>query len=407
VFRCAWHARFECSRCGKQHHFSWFFWCPTKEELVCGDCNKPTMKPVAFWDRTYTYQFYCEECGEYHYDLLYAEFQGRHPWQNGVRDLISNIESDDPWNPIWSPEKQRDGRDIELEEALKLPNRVLQLREELVYPAWRVARHAVPEEEIDFTETSETWDANSSDYIELCRDDMQGDPNRQFIIDPAMWSLIGDVKGLTVLDAGCGHGYLTRLLATKGAKAAGVDFSKSFINYCKKLESKMNLGCTFYVASLTEMNDFESKSFDLIVSNIVMIDVLDYRAAFKEIARVLKDDGRFIWSNVHPVFGRTAGALDPRIPRDSPRGEARYLKTIDRYFDTGGELLSNWMSTPIWQFIRTFEEYSKALKAAGFVISEILEPRPSPEVIQQNPRGFAFDADRWTHFVIFECLKRV
>jgi ubiquinone/menaquinone biosynthesis C-methylase UbiE len=213
------------------------------------------------------------------------------------------------------------------------------------------------------------------------------------------------VQGLTVLDAGCGNGYLTRLLATKGAKAFGIDHSSSFVDYCRKLETQTKLGCQFYEGSLTEMHEFDSKSFDIVVSNIVMVDVLDYRGAFKEIARVLKDNGRFIWSNVHPVFGRTAGAADIRFPRDSLRMESRYLKMIDRYFDSGGELLS-WLDSPTWQFVRTFEEYSRALKEAGFVISEIVEPRPTPELIQQHPEYLAFDADRWTHFVIFECIKR-
>jgi len=53
----------------------------------------------------------------------------------------------------------------------------------------------------------------------------------------------------------------------------------------------------------------------------------------------------------------------------------------------------------------TFEEYSKALKEAGLVISEIVEPRPTIEAIKQMPDFLAFDADRWTHFIIFECLK--
>jgi ubiquinone/menaquinone biosynthesis C-methylase UbiE len=164
-------------------------------------------------------------------------------------------------------------------------------------------------------------------------------------------------------------------------------------------------GCKYLQASLTDLTELESESFDSVVSNIVMVDVLDYPAAFKEIARVLKDDGRFIWSNVHPVFGRASGAGDISFPRDSQRPESRYLKMVDRYFDSGGELIS-WISNPTWQFIRTLEEYSKALKEAGFVISEIQEPRPTPEVIQQNPRFLAFDADRWTNFIIFECLKR-
>jgi 2-polyprenyl-3-methyl-5-hydroxy-6-metoxy-1,4-benzoquinol methylase len=405
VYRCAWHARFTCSKCEKQHHFSWLYWCPKTGKLICGDCEKPTMRPAAFWDRTYAYEFYCEYCGEYHFDLLYSEFQGTHPWQLGNRDVISNLESQEPWMPIWSPDKQRDGKKIELAEALKLPNRVMLLREDLKYSLYKVLRHAVLEDKIDVSDNQESWEQNSEDWITRMRIDMAGDSNRRFIIDPALWSLLGNVRGLSVLDAGCGNGYLTRVLATKGANAVGVDYSKTFIEYCRKIEAEINLGCKFYETSITAMNDIESQSFDVVVSNVVMVDVLDYKAAFKEIARVLKDDGRFIWSNVHPVFGRTAGAVDIKLPKDSPRNESRYLKMIDRYFDSGGELLA-WMSKPTWQFNRTLEEYSKALKDAGFVLSEILEPRPTPEVIQQNPRDLAFDADRWTHFIIFECLKR-
>jgi len=362
------------------------------------------MRPVAFWERTYAYEFYCEDCGEYHFDLLYSEFQGVHPWQLGNRTLISNVNSQEPWLPMWSPNTLRNGKEIGLTEALKLPNRVMSLREDLKR-AIGVVQYAVPEDEVDSSELQESWEQNSEDWITRAKIDMTGDPNRRFIIDPALWYFLGDVSGLFVLDAGCGNGYLTRALATRGAYAVGVDYSKAFIEYCKKIEAETNLGCKFYRLSITDMNDFESKSFDVIVSNIVMVDILEYKTAFKEIARVLKDDGRFIWSNVHPVFGRSAGAIDVRLPKDSPRNESRYLKMIDRYFDSGGELIA-WMSKPTWQFNRTFEEYSKALKDAGFVISEILEPRPTPEAIQQNPRDLAFDADRWTHFILFECLKR-
>ncbi|MGD8564874.1 MAG: methyltransferase domain-containing protein [Candidatus Bathyarchaeota archaeon] len=405
VYRCAWHARFTCSKCGEQHHFSWLYWCPKKEELICGSCKKPTLRPVAFWDHTYTYEFYCQDCGEYHFDLLYSEFQGTHPWQLGNQDLTSNIESPEPWMPMWSPDVPRAGRKIELTEALRLPNRVMLLRQDLKCSLFRVLQHAVPEDRIDLSETQKSWELNSEEWIARSQIDMAGDSNRRLIVDPALWSLLGDVSRLSVLDAGCGNGYLTRILATKGANAVGIDYSKAFIEYCRKIEEEMNLGCKFYEASITKMKDFESQSFDVVVSNIVMVDVLDYKNAFKEVARVLKDDGRFIWSNVHPVFGRTAGAINVRLPRDSPRNESKYLKMIDRYYDSGGELLM-WMTKPTWQFIRTLEEYSEALKNAGFVISQILEPRPTPKAIQQNPRELAFDADRWTNFIIFECLKR-
>jgi hypothetical protein len=60
---------------------------------------------------------------------------------------------------------------------------------------------------------------------------------------------------------------------------------------------------------------------------------------------------------------------------------------------------------PIWQFHRTLQEYTQALSKTGFVIREIIEPKPSIEDIQQNPRSLAFDADRIPFFIIFDCIK--
>ncbi|MGY5858057.1 MAG: methyltransferase domain-containing protein, partial [Candidatus Thorarchaeota archaeon] len=407
VFRCAWHARFKCSKCEKYHHYDWLYWCPTNKELVCGNCNQPTLKPVAFWDKTYAYEYNCEDCGEFHFGLPYTEFKGIHPWQLENRNIVSNVESQAPWEPLWSPKNQQEGKEIELAEALKLPTRIMELREELKRfgVPHGVLRYSIPESEIDVSESYECWEKNAKDWIDSSKIEGTGDPNRRYVIDPALWSLIGDVSGLSVLDAGCGNGYLSRQLATNGAKVVGLDYSRPFIEYCEKIEADLKQGCKFYEGSITDMVEIDSNSFDLVVSNVVMIDVLDYKTAFKEIARVMKDDGRFIWSNVHPVFGRSATAGDFRFPRDSRRNESRYLKFVDRYFDTGGELVK-WWTNPTWQFIRTLEEYSKALKQAGFVISEIIEPRPSIEDIQQLPDFLSFDADRWTHFIIFECLKR-
>jgi 2-polyprenyl-3-methyl-5-hydroxy-6-metoxy-1,4-benzoquinol methylase len=45
----------------------------------------------------------------------------------------------------------------------------------------------------------------------------QGDLTRQYLLNPALFALLGDVGGLSILDAGCGQGYLARLLAKQGA----------------------------------------------------------------------------------------------------------------------------------------------------------------------------------------------
>ncbi len=320
-----------------------------------------------------------------------------HPWQHSYVGVGLSDGDCDPEVKPWTPESARVGEEIELEAALRIENRVLRLRRELKL---FTPLQSVLDSVVDPKDQQSRWEENSAYWIKY----RGRDANRELVIDPAMWTLIGDVSGLRVLDAGCGNGYFSRDLARKGALVVGVDYSQTFIDFCRQKEEELKLGCEFVHCSITEMDDIENETFDLVVSNVVITDVQDYQNAFREIHRVLKTDGRFIWSNPHPVFGYI-GAVDIRFPLDSPRGEDRYLKMIDRYFDSGGTLV-DWLNTPIWQFHRTLSEYSAALKEAGFAISEIVEPRPSIEDIQEHPRFLAFDADRWTQFIILECVKR-
>ncbi|MHA1552757.1 MAG: hypothetical protein ACTSQC_12555, partial [Candidatus Heimdallarchaeaceae archaeon] len=122
------------------------------------------------------------------------------------------------------------------------------------------------------------------------------------------------------------------------------------------------------------------------------------------ISRVLKKDGRFIWSNPHPIFVRV-GAMGLKLPFDTYRNEEKLYKIIDRYFDSGGTLISHGKFQPVWQFDRTLSEYSRALKEAGFAIREIIEPKLDLEMIRNKPIFSAFDSDRYPHFIIFDCIK--
>ncbi len=405
IFRCSWHAQFQCSKCGKFHHFSWLYWCPKSHELICGSCNKPSLKPLKFWDRTFAYEFFCEECGENHFDLLYTEFQGLHPWQTEDFLIEPIVSLEECWEPLWKPSKVREGEEISIEESLLKENSVEAIRRK--FNDLNFHSKLTPENEIEFQETQKKWEEDSINWIENYEktgDLDEGDLSRQLIIDPVFWKTLDNVKGKKVLDAGCGNGYFTRKLAKKGAKVHGVDFSHKFIEYCTKREEKKQLGCKYLQASLTDLTFFENESFDLIISNIVMVDVQDYQKAFFELNRILKKNGRFVWSNLHPVFGRL-GAMLYRLPLDTARNDDRPFYLVDRYFDSGGTLISWGNFKPLWQFHRTLSEYSHALKEAGFAIREIIEPKPDLELIKENPRTLAFSSSRFPFFIIFDCIK--
>lgn len=406
VLRCPLHSQFQCSICNKFHHFSWLYWCPKELKLVCGDCNPPILKPLKFWSTTYVYSYNCSHCREHHYDLYYAEYQGTHPWQNRLKKHTIGIIEEISETNYWIPNQIQEGNTIPLDKALIIPNSAFPIRKQI----GSVKFHSpllIDHEKVKQIEVREKWEKTSKNWIGLVdkvTQDDQGDLNRQFIIDPAMWEQIGEVKGLKILDAGCGNGYFSRALAKKGANVIGVDQSQVLIQFCKEKEKIQNLGIEFFAESLDNLSMLNDESFDLIVSNIVFIDVLPYEKAFKELARVLKPLGRFIWSNLHPAFGRITNTFY-RVPYDTPRNEERLYMLIDRYFDSGSTLISWGSMEPIWQFDRTLTEYSTALKNAGFVIRQIIEPRPDNEDIKQNPRYLAFDTDRIPYFIIYECIK--
>ena len=84
------------------------------------------------------------------------------------------------------------------------------------------------------------WDENAANWAEHVRKGW--DAYREYFNNPAFFEFIGDLSQKTVLDAGCGEGYNTRILAGKGANLVGVDISKNLIALALKKEEQEGLG---------------------------------------------------------------------------------------------------------------------------------------------------------------------
>ncbi len=102
--------------------------------------------------------------------------------------------------------------------------------------------------------------------------------------------------GRRVLDAGCGVGYGTALLARAGATSAvGVDVASAVIEAIPDDDS----GATFRQADVRDLL-FDDGSFDLVVCFEVIEHVEDQEAIAAELARVLSDDGILLVSSPNP-----------------------------------------------------------------------------------------------------------
>jgi len=108
-------------------------------------------------------------------------------------------------------------------------------------------------------------------------------------------SLEDQVSGKIVLDAACGVGYGTHILANSATKVYGIDIDKESISYAQKKYVSDNI--TFEVASVTKL-PYEDNYFDVIVSFEIIehLNKKEQEKFLSEIKRVLKEDGSLIIS---------------------------------------------------------------------------------------------------------------
>jgi len=241
-----------------------------------------------------------------------------------------------------------------------------------------------------WNEASEPWTDFVREHKDVYREEMN---------NPAFFRLAGNVKGKKTLDLACGEGFNTRILARKGARVVGVDLSERLIEFARQLERKQKLGIEYYVSDAADLRRFENGHFEVVTCFMALMDIENYPKAIREAARVLKKNGRFIFSIVHPCFewgnvtasGRQIGEwkYEEGIPGDPTRNALHY--EITRYFGKI-KLKSSWdmkrLSRPFTttSFHRTLTDYVQALFASGLLIRRLIEPRPTQRGLLKHPQ---------------------
>ena len=111
--------------------------------------------------------------------------------------------------------------------------------------------------------------------------------------------LIGEVKGKKILDLGCGTGRNITKLASEGTYVTGVDISPRMIEEAQKKLSQAHLQADLSVGTVERLL-FEDESFDVVITSSVLDHVPYLDPCFQEISRVLKAEGCYIYSGLHP-----------------------------------------------------------------------------------------------------------
>ncbi|MDL4775415.1 MULTISPECIES: class I SAM-dependent methyltransferase [Thermomonosporaceae] len=230
--------------------------------------------------------------------------------------------------------------------------------------------------------TRERWEANAEYWVKVIRE--RRDRYRTELTDQAVLDAIGPCKGLRILDAGCGEGYLARALAAQGADVVGIDASQGLIDAAQDGPADEEppggpAGSVSFARASVDAMPVADQDFDLVVCNHLFSHLHDPSGAIHEFGRVLRSGGRLVILTLHPCFyiEDTEHGATGSVPA------AQYFaaRGVDQRFQVDGlespSMITSWL--------RPLEFYSGTLRDAGFVIADLREPHPTAEQVENDP----------------------
>ncbi len=201
---------------------------------------------------------------------------------------------------------------------------------------------------------------------------------------PATLSLLPDVNGKTVLDAGCGAGIYSEILYKKGATVKALDYSHEMLRLARE---RVPEGVAFIEQDLNQALPYPDKTFDVVLCSFAVHYVKDWVSLFNEFSRVTKSRGLVVFSTIHPI-------MDVINLPDCHYFETQTIKEL-------------WDSYEVWveSTRRPFADFFKIFEETGFIFDKMIEPQPLPEAKEKFPGHFE-KYSKIPHSIVFRIIKK-
>lgn len=214
------------------------------------------------------------------------------------------------------------------------------------------------------------WDAAAGEYLTE-HGDFLGDADFRWGpegLREGAAHLLGDLTGSVVLEVGCGAAQCSRWLVRQGVRTLATDSSAGMLARAAELDARTGIGVPTLQADARAL-PLADGAFDVAFTAFGALPfVPDAAAVHREVFRVLRPGGRWVFSITHPF--RWPFPDDP-----SERG----LIAVRSYFDRTPYVERDDAGRPLYaEFHRTLGDHVRDLVGAGFVIEDVVEPEWPP-----------------------------
>jgi SAM-dependent methyltransferase len=210
---------------------------------------------------------------------------------------------------------------------------------------------------------SNGWESSAQAWIDSMGE--RGDWAREHVLDPVMLGRIGAGRFSNALDVGCGEGRFCRMLKSAGVSPIGIDPTSQLIETARRHDPAGD-----YRFGRAERLEFDSASFDLVVSYLTLVDIADFSIAIGEMARVLNPGGSLLIAN---LTGFTSACAAQGWVKDADGRRLHF--PVDNYLDESPFWLE-WAGIRIENWHRPLAAYMEAFLKHGLQLTFFAEPEP-------------------------------
>jgi SAM-dependent methyltransferase len=176
--------------------------------------------------------------------------------------------------------------------------------------------------------------------------------------------LLGAVEGKQILEVGCGAAMCSRWLANRGARPTAFDVSAGMLRHARAGAVETGIDVPLVQADAEHL-PFRDAAFDIAFTAFGAIQfVADSARVMREVARVLRPGGLWVFATTHPI--RWSFPDDP-----GPGGLTATMPYWDR--TPYVEVTEDGGATYV-EHHRTLSDRVREIAAAGFVLLDIVEP---------------------------------